>query len=243
MPEASLKDLYKNSPHRCVELHVEANTNGGSSLLARTVKRRFHGICMPALSPADLLLGQGLHLFKHVCSDFSRASHLLEFRRHVLAHREDDSLGASLSVLPRTIRGRACAWCGNAADHSRDGGFCSSVAYPLDGRPSSRCHAALDRTVWHPLCFRQLSRDQAIPAAAKELVPVGIPAKRTLRRALLPLCLPLPVSPATANDTFPVRLRRYRLQLHFVCFRLRFHVVEGTRYIWEASLEAVHELA
>ena len=92
IPEASLKDLYKNGPHRCVELHVETDTNSASSLLARTVKRRFHGICTPVLSPADLLLGQGLHLFKHVCSDFSRTAHLLEFRRHVLAHREDDAL-------------------------------------------------------------------------------------------------------------------------------------------------------
>jgi len=37
----------------------------------------------------------------------------------------------------------------------------------LDRRPSSRFRAALDRTLWLPLRFRQLSRQQAIPPAAK----------------------------------------------------------------------------
>ncbi len=235
IPQASLNDLYKNVPNRCVELHVETNTNDGSSLLARTVKRRFHGICMPALSPADLLLGQGLHLFKHVCSDFSRAAHLLEFRRHVLAHLEDDAFWRELQCLARKqSEGEPGAWCGNAVDHSRDGRFCSSVAYPLDRRPSSRFRAALDRTVWLPLAFSSsFPGSKLYLLLQRELVPVGIPAKRTLRRALLPLRLPPPISPASANDTFPVRLRRYRAQLRYVCFRLRFHLVEGTRYMWE----------
>ena len=76
--------------------------------------------------------------------------------------------GANFSDLARRqSAGEPGAWCGNAVDHSCDGGFCSSVAYSLDGRPSSRFRAALGRTVWLPLCFRQLSRQQAIPAAAK----------------------------------------------------------------------------
>ena len=67
----------------------------------------------------------------------------------------------------------------------------------------------------------------------RELTSAGVPAKRTLRRALLPLRLPPPISPASANDSFSVRLRRYRIQFRFVGFRLRFHVVEGARYMWE----------
>jgi hypothetical protein len=31
-----------------------------------------------------------------------------------------------------------------------------------------------------------------------------------------------------------VRLSRYRLQLRFIRFRLRFHIVEGLRYAWES---------
>jgi hypothetical protein len=35
------------------------------------------------------------------------------------------------------------------------------------------------------------------------------------------------------NDTFPERLRRNWIQFRFVSFRLRFHAVEGARYMWE----------
>src|ERR1700735_4015957 len=50
----------------------------------------FRVIPMPVLSPADQFLGQGMHAFKHICSEFSRTAHLLEFRRNVIA-RSDDS--------------------------------------------------------------------------------------------------------------------------------------------------------
>ncbi len=234
IPEGSLKDLYKNVPYRCVELHVETNINGDSPLLARAVKRRFHGICMPALSPADLLLGQALHLFKHVCSDFSRAAHLLEFRRHVLAHRENDAFWQELQCL---------------AEENPRATLALGVVTLLitqvmgDFAPASLTRWTVDRLSGSARLWVELYGSRSVLASfpgsklylllQRELASVGVPAKRTLRRALLPLRLPPPISPASANDTLPVRLRRYRIQFRFICFRLRFHVVEGGRYMWE----------
>jgi hypothetical protein len=235
IPQASsLKDLYKNVPHRCVELHIESNTDDDSSLLARTVKRRFHGICMPALSPADLLLGQGLHLFKHVCSDFSRAAHLLEFRRHVLAHREDDAFWRELQGLAETHPRASLAL----------GVVTLLITHVMgDFAPASLTRWTVDRLpdsarLWIELygrrsVFASFPGSKLYLLLQRALAPAGVPAKRTLRRALLPLRLPPPISPASANDTFSVRLLRRRVQFRFVCFRLRFHVVEGTRYMWE----------
>ncbi len=40
-PGVSIKDMYKDLPGRSVELHVEANTPNGPSLLARIEKREF----------------------------------------------------------------------------------------------------------------------------------------------------------------------------------------------------------
>ena len=234
IPEASLKDLYRNVPHRCVELHVETNTNGDSSLLDRTVKRRFHGICMPALSPADLLLGQGLHLFKHVCSDFSRTAHLLEFRRHVLAHREDDAFWRELQDLagknPRAVLAL--------------GVVTLLITHVMgDFAPAALTRWTVDRLpdcarLWIELyggrsVFASFPGSKLYLLLQRELAPVGVPAKRTLRRALLPLRLPPSISSASANVTFSERLRRHQIQFRFVCFRLRFHVVEGARYTWE----------
>ncbi len=74
-----------------MELHVESDIPGRPSMLERIEARNFYGISMPVLSRVDLFLGQGLHAYKDICSEFSRTAHLLEFRRHVLAHRDNKS--------------------------------------------------------------------------------------------------------------------------------------------------------
>jgi Uncharacterised nucleotidyltransferase len=234
VPLASMKNLYKNVPHRCVELHLETNTGADSSLLARTVNRRFHGICMPALSPADLLLGQGLHLFKHVCSDFSRAAHLLEFRRHVLAHQEDNAFWIELQSLAENNPRASLAL-----------GVVTQLITHVMGEfaPPLLTRWTVDRLPDSARLWIELYGSRSVLASfpgsklylllQRQLAPVDIPVKRTLRRALLPLRLPPPISPASVNDTFPERLRRNWIQFRFVCFRLRFHTVEGTRYMWE----------
>ncbi len=236
IPQASLKDLYKNGPHRCVELHVETNANADSSLLARTVKRRFHGICMPVLSPADLFLGQGLHAFKHVCSDYSRTAHLLEFRRHVVAHRDDHAFWSELQSLAAKNPSASVAL----------GVVTLLITHTMgEFAPAPLTRWTVDRLpdsarLWIDLygrrsVFASFPGSKLYLLLQRELAHLGVPGKRTLWRALLPLRLPPPISPAAANDPLPMRLRRYWLQSRFVCFRLRFHVVEGAHYLWELS--------
>jgi hypothetical protein len=55
-----------------------------------------------------------------------------------------------------------------------------------------------------------------------------------LRQALLPLSLPPLIVHANANEKLPMRLRRYAAQLRFILLRLRFHTVEGFRYLRES---------
>jgi hypothetical protein len=87
----TLKDLYEATQSLSVELHIETGTLSGASLLQRTEKLNFHSVWMPVLAPVDLFLGQALHLFKHLSSEFTRTAHLIEFRRHVLTRCKDDS--------------------------------------------------------------------------------------------------------------------------------------------------------
>jgi hypothetical protein len=61
---------------------------------------------------------------------------------------------------------------------------------------------------------------------------------------LLPLRLPPLIAHAKANETSFTRLRRYRTQVRFILFRLRFHIVEGFRYLreslrWQQRLNGV----
>src|SRR5580704_2134147 len=93
---SGMKGLYKAGMSRSAELHLETLKEGGASLLSRSQSISFHGVSMPVLSPVDLFLGQGLHLYKHLCSEFSRVAHVIEFRRHVIARRHDNAFWNSL---------------------------------------------------------------------------------------------------------------------------------------------------
>lgn len=234
-PGVPVSDIYKNLPGRSVELHVEANMPGHPSLLERIDKRKFHGIDMPVLSPVDLLLGQGLHVYKHVCSEFSRAAHLLEFRWHVMARRDDnafwDKLRAIAEENPRSSLGL--------------GVVALLIAHVMeDFAPESLTNWTVDRLpssarLWVELygcgvVFGSFPGSKLYLLLQRELESAGVPAKRSLRQALLPSRLPRVVIRASANETLSARIRRYRTQLNFIASRLRFHIVEGLRYAWES---------
>jgi Uncharacterised nucleotidyltransferase len=234
-PDLSLKDLYKAQPFHAVELHVEPSVPGRSSPLGRVERRDLHGCAMPVLSPVDLFLGQGLHAYKHVCSEFSRVAHLLEFRRHVLLRRDDHAFWSELQSRaggnPRARLGLGVVTLlithvmGDFAPEALTGWTVACLPRPAQlwverygrravfgGHPGSKLYLLLQR----------------------ELEGAGVPAKRSLRQILLPVRLPPPVVRAFPNETLAVRVGRYRIQLRFVLFRLRFHVVEGLRYAWES---------
>jgi hypothetical protein len=231
----SVKDLYKDLPGRSVELHVEANAPGRSSLLERLEKREFHGIHMPVLSPVDLFLGQGLHVYKHIYSEFSRTAHLLEFRRHVVARREDDAFWGQLQSVARE----------NPRASLGLGVVTLLITRAMgDFAPAALTHWTVDRLprsarLWVELygrraVFQNFPGSKLYLLLQRELESAGVLAKRSLRQALLPSRLPPAVIRASADETVPVRIRRYRMQLDFVISRLRFHIVEGLRYTLES---------
>jgi hypothetical protein len=236
VPRNSLDDLYKNRPSRSVELHVEAASSRTPSLLAAAETRTICGASLPVLSPANLFLGQAMHLFKNLTSDGYRAAHLLEFRRHVLARRNDSrfwnelrskvrenpqicmALGVVLLFTARAMGEFApqafSAWTlARVPASARLWIEVYGLRHVLAGYPGSKLYLLLQQ----------------------ELATGGIPARRPLARALLPLRPPPAIAPAVAGESFSRRIRRYRLQTGFVLFRLRFHVVEGLRYAWERA--------
>jgi Uncharacterised nucleotidyltransferase len=235
-PVASLNDLYKDSPGRAVELHIETNVPGRPGLLGRIERRDFHGIRMPVLSPVDLFLGQGLHVYKHVYSEFSRAAHLLEFRRHVLHRRDNqtfwDEVRSVAERNPRAVLGL--------------GMVTQLITHAMgDFAPDTLANWTVRRLpqsarLWISLYGRRVVFDN-FPGSKlylllqSELESADSPAKRSLRQALLPRKLPPAIIRASGREALPVRIRRYRLQLSHIFGRLRFHIVEGVRYTWESQ--------
>jgi hypothetical protein len=234
-PVVSLNDLYKDSPGRAVELHIEAEVPGRPGLLGRVENRDFYGISMPVLSPVDLFLGQGLHVYKHIYSEFSRAAHLVEFRRHVLLRGNDDGFWDELRSVaeenPRAVLGLGVVThlitrvMGDFAPETL-------TSWTVDRLPPSA-------RLWIDMYGRRVVFDK-FPGSKlylllqNELESAASPAKRPLGQALLPRRLPPAIIRASARETLPARIGRYRLQLSYILGRLRFHIVEGVRYTWES---------
>ena len=232
----SLDDLYKAPPSRCVELHLETRAEGRDSLLARAEKRQFHGIPMPVLRPADLFLGQGLHLFKHVCSEFARAAHLLEFRHHVIARHDDVEFWREVRAAARDNLRTSWALGLVTLLISRTMG--DFAPHALTGWTVERLPAAARLWVETYGCrsvFADPPGSKLYLLLQRELEIAGVPAKRSLRRILLPMKLPPPIQLAPEQESMGARMRRYRLQAWFILHRLRFHILEGIRYIRESA--------
>lgn len=234
-PGVSLKDLYKDLPGRAVELHVEAASSGWPSALKRLDRREIFNLNMPVLSPVDLFLGQGLHVYKDICSEFSRTAHLLEFRRHVLTRHNDDAFWHELRSVaennPRAFLGLGVVT--HLITHVM-GEFAPEA---LTSWTVHRLPAAAP--VWverygRRAVFKKFPGNKLYLLLQKEMESAGVPAKRTVRQALVPRRLPPPVVKAAASKSLSSRLRRYRLQLYVILGRLRFHIVEGLRYMWES---------
>ncbi|MGA7339956.1 MAG: nucleotidyltransferase family protein [Terracidiphilus sp.] len=234
-PARSLADLYKANAPRSVELHLEMNGDGGRSLLVRRETRAFHGIAMPVLPAADVLLWQGMHLFKHLCYDHARASHLLEFRRHVMSRSDDAGFWRKLESTA-----------GDSPRMYLALGVVTRLIERMMGRfapQELRCWS-VDRLpegvrLWvdrhgHGSVLGNFPGNKFYLFLQEELEKAGVEAKRSLREQLLPLRLPPLITVAAEHESLPARMRRASAQLRFLFLRLRFHVVEGLRYAREA---------
>jgi hypothetical protein len=234
-PGLRLKDIYKAQPSHAVELHVEPGAASGLSLLDRVETREIYGCGMPVLSPVDLFLGQGVHAFKHVCSEFSRAAHLLEFRRHVLLHRDDDAFWRELRKTaggtPRTCLGIGVVTL--LISHVM-GDFAPEALTDWTVACLPRPARMWVERYGRRAVFGSIPGSKLYLLLQRELESAGVPAKRPLRQVLLPGRLPPPVVRAFPNETLAVKLGRYRMQLSFILLRGRFHVVEGLRFAWES---------
>jgi hypothetical protein len=234
MPPRSLAGLYKPATQRSVELHLESR-GGNDSLLARTELRRFQGEHMPVLAPCDLFLAQGLHVFKHVCGDFVRAAHLIEFRRHILARHHDDAFWRSVH---RAARQRPGAPTGLGVAILLISNAMGDFAPPALTRWTVDCLPPGVR-LWIELygdrcLFCNFPGSKLYLLLQAELEVARVPGRRSLRRALLPGRRPPAISHREAGERTLARISRLGRQFEYVMFRLRFHIVEGLRYFCES---------
>lgn len=229
-----VRDLYKVRPQHAVEVHFcdDSRFEFQLSLLERSVNLTLDGIGYPALAPEDMFLCQASHIFRHIRSEWTRVSWLLEFRHFVIAHLEDAGFWNNLRERAEQEPGAALAIgvalrlaekaFGDFAPHElrewTAGSLPATVALWIDRYGNDVLLARFPGGKLYLILERELDKSREM--------------SRTIRRRLLPMRGPARVTaPAAGLGT---RFEAQRFQLRYFFFRLRFHLAQTPRYLLEA---------
>jgi len=192
---------------------------------------------MPVLGQVDLFLGQALHVFKHLRGEFTRASLLLELRRHILTHHKSETFWSELrsraALERRSAIGLATAL--YLTEHLMG----ATVPDPVRQWSADILPEPIRNWVRRYGARVVLGNPPGtklflIMQHELERHGIGTEVKRSARNVLLPAQLPRMVIRAHPNEKHSIRIRRYAMQFGVVLGRLRFHILEGLRYLIEA---------
>jgi hypothetical protein len=228
---ADIRKIYSIRSERTLELHID---DGHTDVLACRRVRRFHGARISALRPADILVRQALHLLKHLCGEHTRLSWVLEFRRHAESQRDNLAFWEEVT---------------DAAAQEPNGNFAMGIAFWL----VENVFGTTDVTI------PEIWREQALPVqvhlwlsryaeavlfadgATKHfaLLQKEVPGRAPEARSTLHLLLP-PRFPSRFTRSAPQQgdigyVKRLAIDAQHFLSRLRFHAVEGARFVIEVT--------
>jgi hypothetical protein len=235
----SLRDLYKAKPQMSVEIHVDhtpkqqgAAYGDEFSRLRLTARNGFE---FYALSDRDRFLGMALHLFKHLKSEWTRASWVLEFANFIDFHRDDEGLwsevnkylacnpqakmavGAATILASQSFRISPPTMLAEAVFS-----LSKPVRRWIEHYGNSVLFAPFPGTKLYLLLQRALSGEDDSESGEG-------------RKKLFPLHLPPKIAMESGDESFLSRWKQIRIESRYLLFRLRFHVTQGFSYMIEAA--------
>jgi len=228
-----LANLYLAHSQKSLELHILRRQEGLSDRLTRAGATLFDGIKMPALSAADIMVQQALHLLKHLCGEHTRLSWVLELSRHIRARQNDYAFWNEVREI-------------TAAEPQGDLAMAMSLWLVAEMFESAPCinnrQWAADRIpdgvlLWLRRYARELLLSDSHASKLYLLLRRQLPNRPDVKattRLMIPLCLPARITVPVPGETVADRLARYRIEAVYSWQRLRFHVFEGLRLGIEA---------
>jgi hypothetical protein len=243
----SVRDLYKAKNQRSVEVHFadhdEADGTRQHGKLSRLQSTIWKGLELPALSNLDKFIEHALHLFKHLKSEWTRASWILEYANFVSSYQENRAfwieVQKSLTSDPEAKVAVGVATL--VAEQSFGMAFVpeilrwSVIELPVRVRLWVERYgnrvllAKFPGTKLYLLLLRAMSNDDA-KSSGKKAFPFHRPAKISIEHG---------------NRSLMLQLHQLRSQANHFLFRLRFHLqqsflykIEETR--WKRCIALLH---
>jgi len=231
-----ISQLYEPRPQLAVELHFVDQPDPQTAVDVRPptflhVKTaRLNDVEFPVLADVDAFVGQATHLFKHMRSEWTRASWVLEFRRFLVGRAHDR--GFWHAVNRRTAANEGARLAIAAAIAVADVTF-----GPVPHNAASAIFAASDRVrcwidlYWRDILLSNFPGSKLYLLLERELTDPQ-EWKQLSRSRLYPLHRTPRVVHVEKSNSRP--LGAVVTQMRFAIFRMRFHLVEGLRY-WRES--------
>lgn len=238
---STLRDLYKVRSQRSLEVHIvpepgQSKPHTLDDLLSRLQLQVCNGFEFPALSECDKFLAQGLHVFKHLKSEWTRAAWILEFANTIRWYQEDQSywreVVAFLSAAPEAKLGIGVAslMASRGFGAAPPAGFLSCTVNELP----EQVRSWFDR-YGEDLAFAEFPGTKLYLLLEDVLSGDSGGWRKERRRRLFPAHLPPTTTLHGQGSNVRLRVALAWMWFRFVWMRLRFHVTEGLRYKVEAA--------